>query len=372
MILFDAARRMLGAEQDQVRPAHRGLRAEGRQGHRALRRSRRQDRRDGRGRHPDRRRRHPLRRARALLSRRRPAQVAGHPDVARRHRRQAVPRRRHHGAGGPSHPEVRLLSDQPRPCRARRGADQLDLRPAHGRRRHAAARGLEPAGQARGLPAALRGLELRLARRAGRDPQRPRHPRIPDGRPRSAAALEPWPHHAAGRRRASDVSDRLERRLAGDHRRRGDHPGAVWPAAIPRRPCSATSSAACRRWRASSRATGARASTSCSTSSSSARRRASPIWKACCRPTSWRRIVGDYKKLVGQDRETLLKLARAPIKNRPLSGPAVVAVYTGHHIAGRHRERIWHLMMTVLWRSNARHSSPPLGGEAQVRGNRRA
>jgi hypothetical protein len=28
---------------------------------------------------------------------------------------------------------------------------------------------------------------------------------------------------------------------------------------------------------------------------------------------------------------------RAPIKNRPLSGPAVVAVYTGHHIAGRHR-----------------------------------
>ena len=37
--------------------------------------------------------------------------------------------RRQHGAGGPSHPEIRLLSDQPRPCRARRGADQLDLRP---------------------------------------------------------------------------------------------------------------------------------------------------------------------------------------------------------------------------------------------------
>ena len=29
----------------------------------------------------------------------------------------------------------------------------------------------------------------------------------------------------------------------------------------------------------------------------------------------------------------------------------MVAVYTGHHITGRHRERIWHLTMTGLWRS---------------------
>ena len=122
MILFDAARQDAGRRPDQVRPAHRGLRAEGRQGHGPLRRPRRQDRRDGRGRYPDRRRRHPLRRARALLSRRRPAQVAGHPDVARRHRGQAVPGRRHHGAGGPSHPEIRLLSRSaaPMPNGARR------------------------------------------------------------------------------------------------------------------------------------------------------------------------------------------------------------------------------------------------------------
>ena len=130
-------------------------------------------RRDGGGRHPDRRRRHPFRGARAVLSRRGAAEVAGHPDVARRHRRQAVPGRRHHGAGRPSHPEVRLLSDQPRPCRARRGADQLDLRPAHGRQ------GATPPREDWNRPGKLADflprfeeLELRLARRAGGDPQR--------------------------------------------------------------------------------------------------------------------------------------------------------------------------------------------------------
>ena len=41
---------------------------------------------------------------------------------------------------------------------------------------------------------------------------------ISDVRPRSAAALVAWPRHAARRRRASDVSGRLERRLAGDPR----------------------------------------------------------------------------------------------------------------------------------------------------------
>ena len=35
MILFDAAQEMLGADADQVRPAHRALRAASRQGHRA-------------------------------------------------------------------------------------------------------------------------------------------------------------------------------------------------------------------------------------------------------------------------------------------------------------------------------------------------
>src|SRR5262245_12353004 len=55
---------------------------------------------------------------------------------------------------------------------------------------------------------------------------------------------------------------------------------------IPKPPCTATSSAACHRPHASSRAIGARASMSCSTSSNSARRRASRPGRACCRPTS--------------------------------------------------------------------------------------
>ena len=40
----------------------------------------------------------------------------------------------------------------------------------------------------------------------------------PDGRSRPAAALELRPHHPAGRRRASDVSARLQRRRPGDRR----------------------------------------------------------------------------------------------------------------------------------------------------------
>ena len=156
-------------------------------------------------------------------------------------------------------------------------------RPARG----AAARGLEQAGQARGLPAALQGLGLRLAERAGGDPQRPHHPGIPDGRPRSAAALEPWPHHAAGRCGASDVPDRLQRRLAGDHRRRGADPGAVdrrrsrsslaaLRAAPPaadgahRREQPAQGHRRDARPRRGARAAGLHA-----------------IWKACCRPPSW-------------------------------------------------------------------------------------
>ena len=136
-----------------------------------------------------------------------------------------------------------------------------------------------------------------------------RHLRIPHGRPRSAAALVARPGHASGRCRPSDVSHRLERRLAGDPRRRGDHPGTFGRRRSRRRPCSATSSAGCRPRRASSKAIAARASTSCSTSSSSARRRDFPSWKACCRPTSSRRSSPTTRSSPAQDRETLLSLA---------------------------------------------------------------
>ena len=75
------------------------------------------------------------------------------------------------------------------------------------------------AAQAGGIPAVVRGLEIRLARRARPDPQLPARLRISAGRPRSASRMDVRPRHPDGRRRASDVSDRLQRRLAGDPRR---------------------------------------------------------------------------------------------------------------------------------------------------------
>ena len=117
----------------------------------------------------------------------------------------------------------------------------------------------------------------------------PRHLRIPDGRSRSAAALVARPGHAAGRCRPSDVSHRLERRLAGDPRRRGDHPGTFGrrrsrggPAALRAAPPAADGAHRRKqspqghrrhaRHRRAARAAGI-----------------FQIWKACCRPTSSRR-----------------------------------------------------------------------------------
>ena len=197
--------------------------------------------------------------------------------------------------------------DQPRPRRAGRGADQLDLRPPYGRGRDAAARGLEPPGQACRLPAALRGLEVRLARRAGRHPRGARHLRIPHGRPRSAAALVARPGHAPGRCRSSDVSHRLQRRLAGDPRRRGDHPGTSGrrrsgsgPAALRAAPPAADGA---HRRKQSPQGHRRHARHRRAARAAGIFRR----WKACCRPTSSRQIVADYKKLAAQDRETLLE-----------------------------------------------------------------
>ncbi len=55
------------------------------------------------------------------------------------------------------------------------------------------------------------------------DPQ-PVDPAVPDGRPRSAAALGPGTHHAARRRRPPDVSDGRQRRL-----RRRSSTASSWP-----------------------------------------------------------------------------------------------------------------------------------------------
>ena len=47
------------------------------------------------------------------------------------------------------------------------------------------------------------------------------------------AAMDLWPRHADGRRRASDVSDRLQRRLAGHSRCARHHPRDSSPRARP-------------------------------------------------------------------------------------------------------------------------------------------
>ena len=111
--------------------------------------------------------------------------------------------------------------------------------------------GLVAAGPVRGPDAACAALQYSVRQCPGADRGDAGILGISDVRPRSAAALVAWPRHAARRRRASDVSGRLQRRLAGDPRR-----------ALPRRPaqaapsirsqrCGPTSRSGCRRPRRS-------------------------------------------------------------------------------------------------------------------------
>ncbi len=65
----------------------------------------------------------------------------------------------------------------------------------------------------------LRGLALRLARRAGADPRRRADLRVPDGGQGSGAALDLRARDVAGRRGAPDVPARLQRLGPGHHRR---------------------------------------------------------------------------------------------------------------------------------------------------------
>ncbi len=117
-----------------------------------------------------------------------------------------------------------------------------------------------------GLP----GLELRLARRAGDDAQRRCDLLLPDGRSRSARALDLRPRHAAGRRRPSHVSAGRQRRRAGDHRRRHAGAAARRASPTPRRRSRPTKPRGCRRPAASCCRTARRRRTSSSTRWSSA------------------------------------------------------------------------------------------------------
>ena len=127
--------------------------------------------------------------------------------------------RAHHGVGRPPGTEVRGVPDRGRGQRTtavqfHRRAPSPGLRPRR-------AGGLEPGGLAGRLPARLRVVGLRLARRARHRPRGAGDVPVPHGGPRSCAAMDIRARHLARRRRASDVPDRLQRRVAGDPRRAG-------------------------------------------------------------------------------------------------------------------------------------------------------
>ena len=166
-------------------------------------------------------------------------------------------------------------------------------------------------GRPGGFPAALRRLELRLAGRAGRHPQRAYDPGIPHGRSRSAAALEPWPHHAAGRCGPSHVSDRLERRLrrrsSMARRSRRSWPSVTIPEVALRRYEE-------RRLPPTARIVESNRRKGIDVMLDIVEQRAPQGFtnlEDVLPADELEKIVGDYKKLVTQDRETLLKLAAA-------------------------------------------------------------
>ena len=104
---------------------------------------------------------------------------------------------------------------------ARHAARQLGGDLSHGRRLDpaAAARGLEPARHAGRADAARGALQHAARRSAEAGEGRAGLLRVPDGRPRSAAALDARARDAAGRCRAPDVPGGLQRREPGDPRR---------------------------------------------------------------------------------------------------------------------------------------------------------
>ena len=154
----------------------------------------------------------------AVVPRRGRAAVERTRALARDRDRAAVPRRPHHDHGRRRRAEVRGLP-------ARGSGHGLGDEPHQLHRRAARARGrrrdrrLEPPGRRGAHRRALRRLAVRLARRAGGHRCRRRDPRVPDGRPRAPAAVDVRADHPDRRRRPRALPERVERRLAGDHRR---------------------------------------------------------------------------------------------------------------------------------------------------------
>ena len=147
--------------------------------------------------------------------------------------------------------------------------------------------------------------------------------RIPHGRSRSAAALVARPDHAAGRRRASDVSHRLQRRLAGDPRRRGDHPGTF---GRRRSGSGALQRYEQRRLPPTARIVESNRRKGIDVMLDIVEQRAPQGFsnlETVLPAEELERIVADYKKLAAQDRETLLKMA-VPERRAPNKKPALL------------------------------------------------
>ena len=169
---------------------------------------------DGRVGSGHRRRRAALDGAGAAASGRGPRALERHHDVARLRGGRAVPHRQDHDVGGQQPDgEVRGVPDLAA-ARGWTGPDQLG-RGGAGRGRRDAAAGLEPSGEPGRCPAALPGLEHGRGGRVRADGFEPEDPGVPDGRPGRAAFVGPRPGDAGRRRGAPDVSDRVQRRVAG-------------------------------------------------------------------------------------------------------------------------------------------------------------
>ena len=138
--------------------------------------------------------------------------------LARHGARADLPRRPHHGHGRRRRAEVRRLSARGSGRGAGHDPGELHRR-APRTRRHVGDGRLEPSRRRRPHRRTVRRLAVRLARRAGRHRRGRRDPRVPDGRPRPASALDVRSHHAARRCRARALPERLERGVPGDPRR---------------------------------------------------------------------------------------------------------------------------------------------------------
>ena len=226
--------------------------------------------------------------------------------LARHHAGEALPDRPLHDHGRPRVPKIRLLSDLARGAwnavtavinwiaerkfspdhRWRR--EDWNRRRQHGR-----------------VPAALRRLAVRLARRARPDPRGRALLRVPDGRPRSARALD-----ASARSRCSATRRIRCIRSAPTARRRRSSMRACWRArsartARPRRRSRLRGGTPARDGIDRSRQSQERPRTGDAACRGTRAGRLRAHRATCCRPTELEDAAAGYKRIAGFDKDAL-------------------------------------------------------------------